>query len=58
MPSTCQRVTHFQLVINYDKRLQEHPELIPPGLPTGGRTAYSGLAPLAWKDCGSNQACP
>jgi hypothetical protein len=57
-PSTCQRVTHFQLVINYDKRLQEHPELIPPGLPTGGRTAYSGLAPLAWKDCGSNPACP
>ena len=57
-PSSCppgRRVTHFQpLTINYDKRLQEHPELIPPGLPTGGRTGYSSLAALLWKDCGSN----
>lgn len=52
------RVTHFQLTINYDTRLQEHPELLPPGLPTGGRTGYSGLAALRWKDCGSNPLCP
>ena len=61
-PPTCppgsRRVTHFQLTINYDKRLQEYPELIPPGLPTGGRTGYSGLATRLWKDCGSNPACP
>ena len=61
-PSSCpqgRRVTHFQpLTINYDKRLQEHPELIPPGLPTGGRTGYSSLAALLWKDCGSNPKCP
>jgi len=46
-------VTHFQLNINYDTRLQSHPELIPPGLPTGGDTVYSDLAPGRWKDCGS-----
>jgi hypothetical protein len=58
-PEGSPRVTHFQLTINYDKRLQEHPELIPPGLPTGGRTWYNGLVPrLGWKDCGSNPACP
>jgi hypothetical protein len=60
--SSCpqgRRVTHFQqLTINYDKRLLEHPELIPPGLPTGGRTAYNSLAARLWKDCGSNPACP
>jgi hypothetical protein len=60
--SSCpqgRRVTHFQpLTINYDKRLQEHPELIPPGLPTGGRTGYNSLAALLWKDCGSNPKCP
>ena len=61
-PSSCpqgRRVTHFQpLTINYDTRLQEHPELIPPGLPTGGRTGYNSLAALLWKDCGSNPKCP
>ena len=61
-PSSCpqgRRVTHFQpLTINYDKRLQEHPELIPPGLPTGGQTGYNSLAALLWKDCGSNPECP
>ena len=61
-PSSCpqgRRVTHFQqLTINYDKRLQDHPELIPPGLPTGGRTGYNSLAALLWKDCGSNPKCP
>ena len=57
-PPSCRRVTHFPLTINYDTRLQEHPELIPPGLPTGGRTGYSGLAARLWKDCGSNPACP
>jgi hypothetical protein len=52
------RVTHFPLSINYDKRLQDHPELIAPGLPTGGETAYSGLAPRRpWKDCGSDPNC-
>ena len=56
-PPGSRRVTHFQLTINYDKRLQEHPELIPPGLPTGGRTGYSGLAARLWKDCGSNPLC-
>jgi hypothetical protein len=61
-PSSCpqgRRVTHFQtLTMNYDKRLQEHPELIPPGLPTGGRTGYSGLAAKLWKDCGGDPKCP
>ena len=58
-PSGSRRITHFPLTINYDKRLQEHPELIPPGLPTGGRTGYNSLAPtLGWRDCGSNPACP
>jgi hypothetical protein len=61
-PSSCppgsRRVTHFQLTINYDTRLHEHPELVPPGLPTGGRTVYRSLAGLLWKDCGSNPACP
>ena len=38
------RVTHFQLNINYDTRLQTNPELIPPGLPTGGATVYSELS--------------
>jgi hypothetical protein len=60
-PSSCpqgQRVTHFHpLTINYDKRLQK-PELVPPGLPTGGQTGYNSLAALLWKDCGSNPACP
>jgi hypothetical protein len=61
-PWTCppgsRRVTHFKLSINYDKRLQDHPELIAPGLPTGGETAYSRLAPrLPWKDCGSDPKC-
>jgi hypothetical protein len=57
-PPGSRRVTHFQLSINYDKRLQEHPELIPPGLPTGGQTGYWRLAARLWKDCGSNPACP
>jgi hypothetical protein len=51
-PSGSRRVTHFSLTIKYDTRLQEHPELIPPGLPT------RGLAALVWKDCGSNPKCP
>jgi hypothetical protein len=51
-------VTHFPLTINYDTRLQEHPGLLPPGLPTGGRTGYNSLAALLWKDCGSNPKCP
>lgn len=59
-PTTCptgsRRVTHFQLTINYDTRLQTNPELIPPGLPTGGRTVYSGLAGL-WRDCGGDPTC-
>ncbi len=38
--------------IKYDTRLHEHPELIPPGLPT------RGLAAVLWKDCGSNPKCP
>jgi hypothetical protein len=50
--SGSRRVTHFALTINYDKRLQENPELVPPGLPT------RGLATLVWKDCGSNPNCP
>ena len=57
-PQGSRRVTHFQLAINYDTRLQEHPELIPPGMPTGGRTGYIGLAGGLWKDCGSNPLCP
>lgn len=55
-PATCpvstRRVTHFQLVINYDGRLLANPELTPPGLPTGG-TKYTGLA-SKWRDCGSS----
>ena len=51
------RVTHFQLNIAYDKRLQEHAELIPPGLPTGGDTMYSELVPSQWKDCGNRESC-
>ena len=51
-PAGSRRVTHFPLAIKYDTRLQEHPELIPPGLPT------RGLATLLWKDCGSNPKCP
>ena len=50
-------MTHFPLTINYDTRLQEHPELIPPGLPTGGQTGYNSLAALLWKDCGSDPKC-
>ena len=56
-PAGSRRVTHFSLTINYDARLQTNPELIPPGLPTGGRMVYSGLAGL-WRDCGGNPACP
>jgi hypothetical protein len=51
-PAGSRRVTHFPLSIKYDTRLQEHPELIPPGLPT------RGLAAVLWKDCGSNPKCP
>lgn len=52
-PSNCRRVTHSlrPLTIKYDKRLQENPGLIPPGLPT------SGLAAGLWKDCGSDPRC-
>jgi hypothetical protein len=49
--SGSRRVTHFKLTINYDKRLQEYRELIPPGLPT------RGLAALLWRDCGSDPKC-
>jgi hypothetical protein len=57
-PPGSPRVTHFPFKITYDTRLKKHPELIPPGLPTGGRTGYSGLAARLWQDCGSNPACP
>jgi len=50
-PLNCRRVTHFQLTINYDKRLLEHPELAPPGLPA------KNLIAVRWKDCGSNPNC-
>ena len=50
-PAGSRRVTHFPLRIKYDTRLQEHPELIPPGLPT------RGLAAGLWKDCGSDPQC-
>ncbi len=55
-PPSTRRVTHFQLVVNYDARLKTRPELTPPGLPTGG-TTYTGLAGV-WKDCGISSACP
>jgi len=60
-PATCpgrsRRVTHFQLTVNYDSRLQQ-PALIPPGLPTGGKTVYTVLtAPVSWKDCGIDRSC-
>ena len=51
-PAGSRRVTHFPVAIKYDTRLQEHPELIPPGLPT------RGLAAGVWRDCGSNPKCP
>ena len=61
VPSSCpagaRRVTHFQLVVNYDARLQTHPDLAPPGLPTGGGTAYTELQPMLWRDCGSDRSC-
>ena len=50
-PPNCRRVTHFQLTINYDTRLLEHPELAPPGLPA------KNLIAGRWKDCGSNSSC-
>jgi hypothetical protein len=50
-PPNCRRVAHFALMINYDKRLLDHPELAPPVLPV---KSLNGR----WKDCGSNPACP
>jgi hypothetical protein len=51
------RITHFQLDVNYDRRLRTHAGLLPPGLPTGSGLPYAGLTRLMWKDCGADPAC-
>jgi hypothetical protein len=61
-PTTCpagsRRVTHFQLKVNYDVRLDTAPALMPPALPTAGSgQRYTRLANLTWRDCGSDKTC-
>jgi hypothetical protein len=64
-PASCavvqpgsRRVTHFQLNVNYDSRLQDNPGLIPIGLPPGGNAGYQGFVNTArWKDCRASSTC-
>jgi hypothetical protein len=61
-PPGTRRVTHFQLTVNYDGRLQTAADMIPPGLPSGGAQIYAGLPPqsalIPWRDCGGEPSCP
>jgi hypothetical protein len=58
-PAGSRRVTHFQLKVIYDARLDTAAALLPPGLPTTpSGQHYTRLANLSWRDCGSNPNCP
>jgi hypothetical protein len=60
-PEVCEhprrRITHFQLNVNYDRRLRAAANILPPGLPTGGGLPYVSLSRIAWRDCGHNPSC-
>jgi len=62
-PQTCppktRRVTHFQFVVNFDKRLATNPGLLPPGMPLGpAGSIYAHLdGDKNWKDCGCDSSC-
>jgi hypothetical protein len=49
-------VTHYQMTINYETRLQTNPELVPPGLPTGRGRILGSPALIAWHEC-ANPSC-